>query len=358
MRNRLVIAILFLLNMSLFSNVAYSAKHEHFEMSVATSEDSMYQSTKALDKGLQKGVMKSEIIGKVKRIPISDAKLQLGETTYTFDKHGFLYDKAKMTVHKPDDKTRRKLLDAYDSLRQEHYGELISWNEVERSIPKYTQFEILDLDTGIAFYAEHRAGSGHADVQPLTFEDTKKMKQIYGKWSWKRRAINIKVDGKLIAASMNGMPHGKGAIRNGFPGHFCIHFKDSIVHKTRKVDLAHQMMVYKGAGKLAELQGGLRATEVVELFVQALDHKEMHVLEQLMSGRMERFVEEFFDQYDGIRFEHALEEDFEPSLLVSRVLATVSPLDNGHLEKQRQLTFYLKRITPTDGWYIDTVVNE
>lgn len=360
MGNRLVIVVLFLLSVSLFSNKVYSIKQaaSNFEMSVATSEESMYQTTKALHKKLLKEVMKSEIIGKVKRIPISDVRLLIDGTTYTFDKHGFFYDQMKMTVHKPDDKTRRKLLDVYDTLRQEHYGELISWNEVERSIPKYTQFEIVDLDTGISFHVERRAGSGHADVQPLTFADTKKMKQIYREWSWKRRGIVIKVDNKLIAASMNGMPHGKGAIRNGFPGHFCIHFKDSIVHKTRKVDLAHQMMVYKGAGKLTELQGGLRATEVVELFVEALDHKEMYVLEQLTSGRMVEFIDDYLDQYDGIRFAHAVEKDFEPSLLVSRVLATVSSLDNGRLEKQRPFTFYLKRVSPTDGWIIDTVVGE
>lgn len=356
MRHRLVIVFIFLLCMSLFSNKIYSA---NVEMSVATSEGSMYRSTKALDKKtMLKRILRSEMIGKVVRIPISDVRLFVDGTKYTIDKYGLLYNQDLLTVYKPDDKTRKWLLEEYKRLKREHYGELISWGEVDRKIPKNTQFEIVDLDTGISFQVERRAGSGHADVQPLTFVDTKKMKQIYGRWSWKRRAIVIKVGDESIAASMNGMPHGKGTIRNGFPGHFCLHFKDSIVHKTRKADLAHQMMVYKGAGKLAELQGELRATEVVQLFVEALDHEEMHVLEQLTSGRMKQFIDDYFDQYDGIRLEHAIEEDFEPSLLVSRVLASVSPLEHGRLEKQRQLTFYLKRISPTDGWYIDTVVSE
>ncbi len=72
------------------------------------------------------------------------------------------------------------------------------------------------------------------------------MKMIYGgKWSWKRKAIIIELDnGRRIAASMNGMPHGGGAIReNKFYGHFCIHFKDSKTHVTGNIDMAHQIMV-------------------------------------------------------------------------------------------------------------------
>ena len=51
------------------------------------------------------------------------------------------------------------------------------------------------------------------------------MKEIYGEWSWERRAIIVVVGGRRIAASMAGMPHGAGLIKdNDFPGHFCVHF--------------------------------------------------------------------------------------------------------------------------------------
>ena len=53
------------------------------------------------------------------------------------------------------------------------------------------------------------------------------MKTIYqGKWSWQRKAIIVELeDGRRLAASMHGMPHGAGAIRgNNFNGHFCVHF--------------------------------------------------------------------------------------------------------------------------------------
>jgi hypothetical protein len=98
---------------------------------------------------------------------------------------------------------------------------------------------------------QRRGGSKHADCQPLTAEDTAVMRKIYGgQWSWARRAIVVSLDGKHMAASMNGMPHGAGAIKNNdFDGHFCIHFLNSRTHESNKLDSAHQAMVKKAAGK-------------------------------------------------------------------------------------------------------------
>ena len=58
------------------------------------------------------------------------------------------------------------------------------------------------------------------------------MKSIYGgSWSWDRRAILVKYDGHVYAASMNGMPHEDDTISdNDFDGHFCIHFTGSKTH--------------------------------------------------------------------------------------------------------------------------------
>ena len=102
--------------------------------------------------------------------------------------------------------------------------QLLSWNVINERIPKYSKFTILDIETGNQFKVQRRAGSQHADVQPLTVKDTKIMKEIYeGKWSWRRRAILIMVNDQWFAASMHGMPHGAGALANNFPGIFvCI----------------------------------------------------------------------------------------------------------------------------------------
>jgi len=108
---------------------------------------------------------------------------------------------------------------------------------------------VTDVRTGISFKVQRRGGSKHADVQPLTAADTAKMKQLYGQWSWGRRAILVTVNGRTMAASMNGMPHGAGAITgNNFPGHFCIHFLGSRTHGTNSLDPDHQYMVRVAAG--------------------------------------------------------------------------------------------------------------
>ncbi|MGE5405538.1 MAG: hypothetical protein ACM3PP_11440 [Candidatus Saccharibacteria bacterium] len=133
----------------------------------------------------------------------------------------------------------------------DHFGELIEWNEVKNLFPMYAEAEIIDFETRMHFRVQRRAGSSHADVQPLTKEDTKIMKTIFqGRWSWERRAAIVVVGSHRIAASMNGKPHGAGAIKgNNFPGHFCLHFLGSKTHASGKVDNDHQKMVLKAGGK-------------------------------------------------------------------------------------------------------------
>ena len=58
----------------------------------------------------------------------------------------------------------------------------------------------------------------------------------------------MEINGRRIAASMNGMPHGQQDIGdNGFDGHFCIHFLGSRVHRTGRVDPSHQEAIFKAA---------------------------------------------------------------------------------------------------------------
>ena len=70
--------------------------------------------------------------------------------------------------------------------------DMLPWEKVYKILPKYSKFTVLDVETGKRFHVQRRAGSRHADVQPLTPKDTTIMKEIYGgKWSWKRRAIIV-----------------------------------------------------------------------------------------------------------------------------------------------------------------------
>lgn len=123
--------------------------------------------------------------------------------------------------------------------------ESLDWFDCGNStIPRGAVFTIKDVKTGKTFKAKRWAGSSHADTEPLTSEDTAKMREIYGgSWSWDRRAILVSYNGHVYAASMNGMPHGSETISNGFSGHFCVHFTGSKTHGTDRVDSDHQNAV-------------------------------------------------------------------------------------------------------------------
>ncbi len=128
--------------------------------------------------------------------------------------------------------------------------EIIHWNTVNNLLKIGERIILTDIESGLNFRVKRRGGSNHADVEPLTCKDTQVFLQLYGgDWSWERRALIAHINGRQIAASINGQPHGNYSIMdNNFPGHICLHFKGSKLHKEEKQDNEHQKMVEK-AGK-------------------------------------------------------------------------------------------------------------
>lgn len=138
-----------------------------------------------------------------------------------------------------------------ETMLADRFGVIMPWDEVKSYFAMYCRAEIVDCETGKGFHVQRRGGRYHADCQPLTRNDTKIMKEIYGQWSWDRRAVIVVVGGRRIAASMTGMPHGAGLIKdNDFNGHFCVHFWGSKVHTSGRVDPEHQKRVLQAAGKI------------------------------------------------------------------------------------------------------------
>lgn len=130
--------------------------------------------------------------------------------------------------------------------------ELVLWSEAQHLYRNFEVITVTDVRTGTSFRARRYYGHYHADSEPLTAEDARILKEIYGGWSWERRPILVEVGGRVVAASMNGFPHGGEAIvDNDFPGHFCIHFLGSRIHRTGNVDPAHQAAVLEAAGYAA-----------------------------------------------------------------------------------------------------------
>lgn len=107
--------------------------------------------------------------------------------------------------------------------------------------------KIIDCKTGVVINIRRVGGSNHMDVEPKTAEDTEKLLKLYGgEWSWDRRAVILVADGKYIAASINGMPHGDEiSTTNNFEGQFCLHTTGSRTHGTDSVNSTHQSTIRK-----------------------------------------------------------------------------------------------------------------
>jgi len=143
--------------------------------------------------------------------------------------------------------------------------ELADWNtsDIQRVFYKGCVATLTDVKTGISFKIKRWSGGQHADVEPLTAADTAAMCKVYGvsksqeieeKNLYQRRAVLITVGGRTFAASMFGFAHnypeGDTIANNEFKGQFCIHFVNSKIHKSQKVDQDHQNAIqyaYKNA---------------------------------------------------------------------------------------------------------------
>lgn len=154
------------------------------------------------------------------------------------------------------------------------YGEYLHWQDVMKMFTKKsTVLTIEDFLTGTTYNVLVGYGSNHADIEPLTLRDAMIMKELWGgEFSWARRPVLVHFNGRVIAGSLNGMPHagvenapadtyvsGRSAgygygynydyvKGNGVDGHMCLHFKGSLLHKNNKQDPKHQQAVKTAAG--------------------------------------------------------------------------------------------------------------
>lgn len=109
--------------------------------------------------------------------------------------------------------------------------ELIEWHEARNILTIGTPATIVDVRTGLTWQMSSFSNGSHADVRPLSQQDTDTILQAFGgAWTWTPRPIWVTVNGRTIAASINGMPHGGTGVTNGMRGHVCIHFKGSLTH--------------------------------------------------------------------------------------------------------------------------------
>ncbi|QRG70524.1 hypothetical protein [Brevibacillus choshinensis] len=269
-------------------HAAYASQANDLVISVSVSPDSPFVSTLVFQNT-------SEIARELIRTPTIPAsfspdwiraRIKVKNRNLIYDYHGRLFDYKKARRFLLSEQLKSKVDALVQTVEQAHYGKAIPWEKVRHSFGRMKYATVIDLETGERFHIQRRAGSRHADVQPLTRSDTHIMKHIYqGKWSWKRRAILVEVDGIYYAASMHGMPHGAGAIRgNDFPGHFCIHFSGSSTHRRTEPDPSHSLMILKAAGTLPQTIMEASPEKLVGYFLTSLHEHDEHTLRMTTDG--------------------------------------------------------------------------
>lgn len=133
------------------------------------------------------------------------------------------------------------------------YGEFLDWwTEAQYVWPIGKDAVLVDFYTGRSWNVRRTVGANHADVEPLTAQDTAVMKSVWGgSWSWVTRPVLVKVNGRKIAASASAMPHSdiEYIPGNNFAGHFDVHFLNSTRHIDGLTDTAHQKSVRVAAGR-------------------------------------------------------------------------------------------------------------
>ncbi|MCQ6274902.1 hypothetical protein JMM81_07980 [Bacillus sp. V3B] len=239
---------------------------------------------------------------------------------------------------------------------------ILPWEQVDRIIPRKSIFTIIDVETGEQFNVQRRAGQRHADVQPLTHKDTKIMKKIYsGKWSWKRKAILIMTKDQLVAASMHGMPHGAGALKNGFPGHFCVHFDGSTTHGSRHQDLTHKLMILRAGGELENYLNEIDPRQVVKVFESAVNQGDQRILNRIIkNGDKQVRLHEKLNDILIIKFAEnsSLKNDTQQNLFFQHIKMTAVVYKRDNSSESKNIDFILWKDLTSGQWIIDDQLAE
>lgn len=107
--------------------------------------------------------------------------------------------------------------------------QLLHWfDEVKPSLKTGQNLTVYEPTSGITFTLYVMSRGRHADVEPLTAEDTAKMMEAWNnEITWTPKAVYIGLpDGRWTLATMHNVAHGSQVIgdSNNFDGQNCVHF--------------------------------------------------------------------------------------------------------------------------------------
>ncbi len=134
-------------------------------------------------------------------------------------------------------------------------AEKIDWytGGINELWPRGANYKVYDVKTGIVWWAHRWSGGKHVDAEPLTAADTARLCKCYGVSNaqqiadqdlYQRRPLLVTIGTRTFACSLYGVPHnypeGDTIADNDFKGQLCIHFTNSRIHNSNKVDSGHE----------------------------------------------------------------------------------------------------------------------
>lgn len=130
-------------------------------------------------------------------------------------------------------------------------GDLVPWNEVKALLVEGQTYSVTDYNTGTQFDMVFCGGEMHAEMECADTVDTAAYKEAFGgEFNYSKRPVILSVGSKLIAASLQGYPHGKDSVAaNEMAGHACMFFSGSLSHVGQLPDVEHATQVNKAAGR-------------------------------------------------------------------------------------------------------------
>jgi peptidoglycan hydrolase-like protein with peptidoglycan-binding domain len=130
-------------------------------------------------------------------------------------------------------------------------GELVDWSEVKTLLLVGKSYLVHDFNTGTTWNMTFIGGENHAEMECTSADDTYAYRNAFGdEFNYSKRPVVIEIDGRLIAASLQGYPHGNDEVSNNdMAGHACMFFNGSLSHVGNLPDVEHQALVYKAAGR-------------------------------------------------------------------------------------------------------------
>jgi peptidoglycan hydrolase-like protein with peptidoglycan-binding domain len=130
---------------------------------------------------------------------------------------------------------------------------LLHWfNDVKPALKGKSSIYVYDPATGISYTLHLYSLGRHADVEPMTAEDTANMIAAFGgKITWTPKFVYVRLpNGVWTAATMHDVAHGGQSIKdNNFEGQNCVHFlrdMDEVQKDDPEYGVTNQVALRKG----------------------------------------------------------------------------------------------------------------